>query len=579
MIETEDPGIELVVRQGGRLVTVIDPRIEKHVELRSGRYELAIAGDKLGLRLSTESFTLERGEKRLVSVRRKTLPPPSSVATPKSDQRPPLVQAGSKTEHVSATKNAEKAVAPPRDATPPAVVVDAGKVQAPTPAQRPTTLVEEKRGQIGAPWHRLSPFDEQVDRAIRGAVKFLREQQRADGSWPESDDRFKTGTTSQATLALLSAGERPDSPTVRAALDYLRGFGSNDLKSTYEIALQTMVFAAAEPDVDQLRIASNVTWLGRAQIKPADPVKWPGSWTYSDSKRTRPGDNSNTQYALLGLHAASEVGVPVWPIVWELARDYWERSQMRDGGWADTPDSTNETAAMTCAGVSSLIITGLRRFQGHESLQGETIQNCGKGGINIRLQAGINWLAEHFQVSPSVGHGEQYKLHYLYGLERAGRMAGLRFFGRNDWYRLGAEELVRTQNKLSGFWTGGWRERNRRAPAWPCCFWPRVGAPVLVHELSRRPSRDWNKDADDVRNLVGVVSREWRHLLTWQVIDPDAATTQDMLQAPVAFFNGHARRCFRPGPSRTSVDSSSREVSSSPRRVAASRSLTRGSRN
>ena len=60
---------------------------------------------------------------------------------------------------------------------------------------------------------------------------------------------------------------------------------------------------------------------------------------------------------------------------------------------------------MTCAGVSSLIITGLRRFQGQEFLQGETIQNCGKGGINSSLQAGINWLAEHFQVSQNFGNG------------------------------------------------------------------------------------------------------------------------------------------------------------------------------
>ena len=64
--------------------------------------------------------------------------------------------------------------------------------------------------------------------------------------------------------------------------------------------LQTMVFAAAEPERDQLRIANNVSWLERAQIKTGDPVYWPGSWTYSDSKHGRPGDNSNTQYALLG---------------------------------------------------------------------------------------------------------------------------------------------------------------------------------------------------------------------------------------------------------------------------------------
>ena len=168
---------------------------------------------------------------------------------------------------------------------------------------------------------------EEVERAIREGVRYLKTQQRADGSWSDVENEAKTGTTSLITLALLTAGEKAESPVIRKALDYLRGYGPNDLKSTYAIALQTMVFAAAEPENDQLRIASNVSWLERAQIKPADPVNWAGSWTYSDSKRTRPGDNSNTQYALLGLHAASEAGVPVKPEVWELARAYWERSQ------------------------------------------------------------------------------------------------------------------------------------------------------------------------------------------------------------------------------------------------------------
>ena len=64
-------------------------------------------------------------------------------------------------------------------------------------------------------------------------------------------------------------------------------------------------------------------------------------------------------------------------------------------------------------------------------------------------------------------------------------------------------------------------------------------APVLINKLSHLPRGDWNRDADDVRNLVNLVSHEWKHLLTWQAVDPDAATVQDMLQAPIAFFNGH----------------------------------------
>lgn len=42
---------------------------------------------------------------------------------------------------------------------------------------------------------------------------------------------------------------------------------------------------------------------------------------------------------------------------------------------------------------------------------------------------------------------------YLYGLERAGDLLGLRFFGKHDWYREGAEFLIGAQ-QAGGSWPG-----------------------------------------------------------------------------------------------------------------------------
>src|SRR5579883_1310139 len=146
---------------------------------------------------------------------------------------------------------------------------------------------------------------EQVEKAIRDGVHYLKSKQRPDGSWAEVDTDAHTGGTALVTLALLTAGEPANSPQIVKALEFLRNFSAEDLKSTYSVALQTMVFCAADPDRDQLKIAANVAWLEKAQIRPGDRVNWPGSWSYSANK-ARTGDNSNTQYALLGLHAASE---------------------------------------------------------------------------------------------------------------------------------------------------------------------------------------------------------------------------------------------------------------------------------
>lgn len=389
----------------------------------------------------------------------------------------------------------------------------------------------------------------QVENAIKGGVRFLKEAQRPDGSWFDADSEAHTGTTSLVVLSLLTAGEPVNSPVVSRALAYLRNFSPEQLRSTYAVSLQTMVFCAATPERDQLKIAANVAWLERTQIKPGDRVRWPGSWTYSELK-TRPGDNSNTQYALLGLNAATEVNVPVKPEVWALARRYWEQYQHHDGSWAYTPDSAAPaTASMTCAGISSLIITGLKRYQGQESLVGDQIQNCGKGGFNIPLQRGTDWLARNFFVGQNAGSGQQWRYYYLYGLERAGRLTGQRFFGEHDWYREGAEKLVADQDPLQGFWRGAGSVEGQEklvTTSFAVLFLAKGRAPVLVNKLRHDPKGDWNNDPDDIRNLTNLVSRDWKNLVTWQVVDPNVASVQDLLQAPIVFLNGHEAPEFTP---------------------------------
>ncbi len=381
---------------------------------------------------------------------------------------------------------------------------------------------------------------EQVERAIRDGVAHLKGEQAADGSWTDVVQTANTGTTSLVTLALLTAGEPPTEPHVARALEFLEGSTAKDLGRVYAVALQTMVFAAANPDRYRVRISANVYWLEHAQIKPQDRREWPGSWSYTDNHE-QPGDNSNSQYALLALHAASEVGVPVKPEVWALARQYWERAQHQDGGWSyQLDDGKGASGSMTCAGLSSLIITGLRRYQGQESLVGENIQNCGKGGMSPRILRGTEWLGAHFRVSENIGKGQQWKYYYLYGLERAGRLTGQRFFADKDWYREGAEHLVRAQQ------VGAWRgvdhpeTDSTLSTSFALLFLAKGRAPVLVNKLRHNAeTHDWNQDPDDIRNLVAHVSKDWKHLLTWQVVDPGAADVEDLLQAPILFFNGH----------------------------------------
>jgi hypothetical protein len=390
---------------------------------------------------------------------------------------------------------------------------------------------------------------EEVELAIKAGVRYLKERQRNDGSWPDADVSAKTGTTSLVTLALLTAGEKPDAPVIQHALEFLRQFTPEQLSSTYAISLQTMVFAAADPGRDRQHIVANVDFLERGQLKLGDRAPWPGSWNYLNQQISA-GDNSNTQYALLGLNAASEAGVSINPQVLALSRTHFELSQNRDGGWAYKPKERISTASMTCAGVSSLILTGSRPYQGLEYLQGEAIHECGKGGFNLPLMRGIGWLSDHFDVTQNFGGGQQWRYYYLYGLERAARLAGVRFFGKNDWYRLGAEKIVADQQKFSGFWKAGQQENEYVATSFALLFLAKGRAPVLINKLAHNPGPDWNNDPDDIRNIVSIISHDWKHLLAWQVVDPNAATVQELLQAPIVFFNGHAAPEFGPSAKR-----------------------------
>ena len=383
---------------------------------------------------------------------------------------------------------------------------------------------------------------EEVERAIREGVRFLKQEQRADGSWADVQGEARTGTTSLVTLALLTAGEKPDSPRskaprvparlrARSARQHLR-----DRAADHGLRRRR---ARARPQSGSL---ANVDWLERAQIKPGDPVYWPGSWTYSELEAgparrqlehaVRPARacNAASEVGRAGQARGLGAGAELLGAQPEARRQLGLHARFRRLDRQHDLRGDLEPDHHRAASGS----------RGRSSSRARRSQNCGKGGVNPSLQRGIDWLANHFQVGQNFGDGQQWKFYYLYGLERAGRLAGVRFFGQHDWYRLGAEELVHEQNKLSGFWQGALVESDKTvATSFALLFLAKGRAPVLINKLRHGPRGDWNNDPDDVRNIVAVVSRDWKSLLTWQVVDPAAATVADLLQAPIVFFNGH----------------------------------------
>jgi hypothetical protein len=378
--------------------------------------------------------------------------------------------------------------------------------------------------------------DRDVQQAIERGVAFLKNNQdKVRGNWREHVAQ-PGGLTALCTLALLNCGVPPDDPAVAQALDYLRSIDRPQM--TYSVALRTMVFCQAEPKRDMLLIRQNVGYLESTQITKAmlqNPLS-KGSWGYSAREGT--GDNSNAQFALLALNEAERVGVKVSPSTWRLAREYWSSTQRHDGGWGYRPGN-EATGSMTCAGICSLVITSGRLSSGRAKVVDDRVQCCGDAEQADGVERGLNWMGKHFSVRRNPG-SNAWLLYYLYAMERVGRLTGRRFIGEHDWYREGAEVLVRNQNDIGDYWKGaGTAESNPiLATSFALLFLAKGRRPVVLGKAKHRTDEDWDLHSGGVPNLTRKIEREWKRELTWQTIDMKAASAADLLETPVLFFSG-----------------------------------------
>ncbi|MCU0959008.1 MAG: DUF4159 domain-containing protein [Pirellulaceae bacterium] len=378
--------------------------------------------------------------------------------------------------------------------------------------------------------------DGDVRQAIERGVDYLKSQQdKTRGGWPEHPSQ-PAGLSALCTLALLNCGVGTEDPAVIRALDYLRKFDKPDM--TYSVALRTMALCAAEPKKDLLLIRQNVKWLEVTQLTGASAVRGrKGTWAYSDRQEGQ-GDNSNTQFALLALNDAQRVGVEVNPSTWRLAQEYWQQTQKPDGSWGYKPGLPS-TGSMTCAGIASLVITSGRLSSGRARVEGERVMCCGPGAADDSIERGLLWLGRSFSVRANPGD-RSWLLYYLYGLERAGRLTGRRFIGGHDWYREGAEVLVREQDDFSGSWRGvGTAESNPLvATSLALLFLAKGRRPVVIAKAKYGAEGEWDLHAGGVPNLTRHIEQAWLRELTWQTIDLEAASVEDLLEAPVLFLSG-----------------------------------------
>ncbi|NBS91780.1 hypothetical protein EBS67_17585, partial [bacterium] len=385
--------------------------------------------------------------------------------------------------------------------------------------------------------------------SIDKGIQYLRDMEKGKGNWEldaESNIR-KGGWTSLAMLSLLNCGVPPEDEMMKRGLEYLRGIPP---AQTYTVGLQTMVYCLAKQPQDRDRIQRNVDWLKSAKLKDG--------WSYGE-RAFGSADNSNTQYALLGLHEAFVAGANVDRKILEEVRSYFIKTQVpKDGGWTYRGGGLT-TMTMTTAGLSNLLITGADLEVGRQKLRDDGVAElCGIYEENKAVADALRWVGNNFPAKLTVERARaafQHPYYGLYGIERVGRLTGNRFIGGHDWYRLGCEFFVETQ-KADGRWDGEGRQFDHWpvvATSFSLLFLSKGRTPVLMTKLAYNRGDDWNNKRSDCKNLVAFVSKELfkGQPMAWQIFDSRTKPAEqedqvkelaaELLQSPVTYFNGHNR--------------------------------------
>jgi hypothetical protein len=276
---------------------------------------------------------------------------------------------------------------------------------------------------------------------------------------------------------LMHLGVDPTDKTVQLLATTV---SESPLDRTYNVALCAMALEALDRTKYRSRIAQCAQFLVDQQAvngqwgygkliekqpdltpKKGDPKKPGQTEVVIDIKRQgkgpATGDNSNSQYAALGLRACMAAGIGIPRDTLQLALDWWERAQRGEGSWAydskennHLPDS-NGYASMTSGAVGSLVILrSLMRLPWDK---------------DEKIKKGVEWLGTNFNVKENAKYRNPllFNFYGLYALERVGSLMAIDKVGAHEWYPAGADHLLAIQLK-----EGSWDSKSEMVCADTC---------------------------------------------------------------------------------------------------------------
>ncbi len=365
-------------------------------------------------------------------------------------------------------------------------------------------------------------IDEDIDRAMGEAKRFLWSRQTAAGHWSHWSHSIRDyQNTAIATFALLEAGESPNDPRMKKALAALAEFDTTDL---YTVATRVMALTVAgagrKESPHHGRLQADMKYL------TAQAIRQGGAWGYGGPERL--GDNSCSQFALLALWEADRAGVQIDPALVRLVERTWLARQRDDGGWtySGQPDvKTDSTLTMTTAGLASLYIC-----------QDVLTKTCKP--YPRRQAADAGWAYLNAKVK-----GDYHTNGYLaFCVQRVGMASGQKVIAGMDWLAAGAAKLAEP-NPRGRSYAGQWGPVVRAS--FELLFLARGQIPLTFNKLAHGDEANWNYHTRDVPHFTEFMRRSLERRMRWQIVSIND-DVPGMLDAPILLVTGRQALDFTP---------------------------------
>jgi hypothetical protein len=354
---------------------------------------------------------------------------------------------------------------------------------------------------------RAAPIsDDLINRAVARGVAALKSSQQADGSY--GNRFYRSGPTSLAALALLECGVPADDEHVQKAVNVVRN-ACPDMNETYHLALAIMLLDRLNDPLDEpiihvltTRLLEGQQAIGawsysipivsddgaktvrtvlvrRAELKtnpggppteralPTPEIRDRARLMQEQRPPTAPGtvaDNSNTQFALLGLWVGRRHGIDTGTAL-ARAEAYFRASHVngrwpyRAGGEPGIVAEIVDGPANTCSGLIGLAIgTGLvreRQMRTRDEGKNDKVPKLRDPLKDPVVQAAMNFVGAQVASLVAKGYGDAMRdLYFLWSVERTGMIYSVPVMGGINWYQVGAGFLLRTQ-LADGSWGAG----------------------------------------------------------------------------------------------------------------------------